>query len=159
MILALDLSSKSSGVCVGDNKEIIHYECIAAGSTILEKRIITMRNRIAEIIKEYNIDEIIIEEVRTDYSNSHTYKVLTWLQGVVAIAAYEINPKIKIQYIQASSWRSKIGIKTGAGVKREELKQKDIEFVKEKYNLNVNDDIADAIGIYTSYITQDDCAW
>jgi hypothetical protein len=31
--------------------------------------------------------------VRPDY-NSHTSKVLMWLQAVVVIAAYEIDPKI-----------------------------------------------------------------
>jgi len=34
-----------------------------------------------------------MEEVLPEY-NSHTNKVLMWLQGVITIAAYEINPKI-----------------------------------------------------------------
>lgn len=55
--------------------------------------------------------------------------------------------KIDIEYIYPSSWRASIGIKTGRGIKRTTLKQKDIEFVKEKWNLDVNDDEADAICI------------
>ena len=51
-----------------------------------------------------------------------------------------------------NSWRSKIGIKTGKGIKREELKQKDIEFVEKTFGITVNDDIADACGIAWSYI-------
>jgi Holliday junction resolvasome RuvABC endonuclease subunit len=91
-----------------------------------------MRDNIVEIIKKYNIEQITIEEVRTDYKNAHTYKILTWLQGVIAIAVYEINPKIEITYIQPSSWRSKIGIHTGRGIKREELKKADIDYVYQK---------------------------
>ena len=39
------------------------------------------------------------------------------------------------------------GIKTGAGVRRESLKAKDIAFVKSQFGIIVNDDIADAICI------------
>ena len=39
------------------------------------------------------------------------------------------------------------GIKTGAGVRRESLKPKDIAFVKSQFGITVNDDIADAICI------------
>jgi Holliday junction resolvasome RuvABC endonuclease subunit len=131
-ILSLDLSSKSSGWCVGDGEKIIDYGCITSSSTSNIKRIIIMRDNIVEIIKKYNIEQITIEEVRTDYKNAHTYKILTWLQGVIAIAVYEINPKIEITYIQPSSWRSKIGIHTGRGIKREELKKADIDYVYQK---------------------------
>ena len=55
------------------------------------------------------------------------------------------------------------GIKTGRVIKRAELKKKDIEYVKGKYNIEVNDDIADAIGIADSYFiaqaAANQCAW
>lgn len=111
-----------------------------------------MRDTILEIIKKYNIKKIIIEEVRTDYKNAHTYKILTWLQAAVAISTYEFDKTINIEYIQANSWRSKIGIHTGKGIKREELKKEDILYVKKKYNIEANDDICDSIGIYDAYI-------
>jgi Holliday junction resolvasome RuvABC endonuclease subunit len=159
-LLALDLSSHSSGWCVGDGSKIIDYGCITSTSTSNLKRIIIMRDGIKEILNKYNIKEIVIEEVRTDYKNAHTYKILTWLQGVIAVAAYEINPKIGITYIQPSSWRSKIGIHTGRGIKREELKKADIEYVKNKYGIEANDDICDAICIYDStLISTEESAW
>jgi hypothetical protein len=34
-----------------------------------------------------------MEEVRPEY-NSHTMKVLMWLQAAIVIAAFEIDPKI-----------------------------------------------------------------
>jgi len=40
----------------------------------------------------------------------------------------------------ASHWRSVVGIHTGRGIKRDELKQVSINLVKQKYNITVNDD-------------------
>jgi hypothetical protein len=50
------------------------------------------------------------------------------------------------------------GIKTGTGVRRESLKPQDIAFVKTIYNIEVNDDIADAIGIGHAYVTTNNIA-
>lgn len=152
MILALDLSTKSSGWCVGEKGAMQDYGCIASFSDNPIVRIIKMRDDIENIIKKYNVTEIVVEEVRTDYKNAHTYKMLTWLQAAIVILAYEINPKITIQYIQPSAWRSAIGIHTGRGVKRAELKTADINYVKQKYNISTeNDDICDAICIFDAY--------
>lgn len=149
-ILALDLSSKSSGYAVSIDNQLVDYGEIQSSSTDVVKRIMIMRDGVIELIRKYNINRIVVEEVRTDYKNAHTYKILTWLQGSVVIAAREADSKIDIKYIQPSSWRSKIGIKTGRGIKREELKRADIQYVKDKYNINVGDDAADAIGILDS---------
>jgi Holliday junction resolvasome RuvABC endonuclease subunit len=154
MILALDLSSKSSGYAVGDGENLVDHGCITSASTSNIKRIIKMRDELVEIMKKYNITEIVTEEVRTDYKNAQTYKVLNWVQAAVVIAAFEINPKIEITYIQPSSWRAAVGIHTGRGIKRETLKQEDILYVKNKYGLTVGDDEADAIGILDAYIAK-----
>lgn len=107
-----------------------------------------MRDGIAALLEQHNIDYVVMEEVRTDFNNAHVYKLLTWLQGVITLAIYEYNPRITIQYMQASSWRSRVGIKTGRGVKRAEVKKADIEYVNNRYGLVIeSDDIADAIGI------------
>jgi Holliday junction resolvasome RuvABC endonuclease subunit len=151
----LDLSSRSSGWAIGDGSKLIDHGCITSASASNIKRIIIMRDNIKEIINKYDVKEIVIEEVRTDYKNAHTYKILTWLQGIIAVVAYEINPKITITYIQPSSWRSTIGIHTGRGIKRAELKEADIAYVKNKYNIEVNDDEADAICIYDSFLIKE----
>lgn len=155
MVLTLDLSSKASGWCVSAAAGIENFGCITASSADPVRRIIKMRDKISELIKQYNIKTIVVEEVRTDYKNVHTYKILTWLQAAIVIAAYEIDPKIEIEYMQASTWRSLIGIKTGRGIKREVLKAKDIEYVNNKYNFNItSDDIADAIGLRDAYFSK-----
>ena len=91
-----------------------------------------------------------MQEVRPEY-NSHTNKVLMWLQAVIIIAAYEINPKIQYEFINPSQWRAALKIKQGRGIKRDQVKISDIQYVKNKYNITVNDDEADAICIFDAY--------
>ena len=69
---------------------------------------------------------------------------------------YECNSKIQIQFVGATEWRAAIKIRQGRGVKRDEVKSRDIQYVKEKYNITVNDDQADAICIFDSYWIKND---
>lgn len=157
-ILAIDASSKATGQCVGNKDGIIDYGCITSSSTDVIKRILIMRDGLSDLIKKYDIKEIVLEEVRTDYKNAHTYKILTWLQSAIVIAAYEIDKKIKVEYLQPSAWRAAVGIHTGRGVKRDTLKKADIDYVNATYNLNISsDDIADAIGVYSGYLAKEKC--
>lgn len=150
-ILFLDLSTKSSGWCVAKEGELIDYGCITSSSQNVLKRITIIVNGIQKIVEKYNIVKIVAEEVRTDYKNVHTYKVLNWIQGITLYKAFQFFPEIEYEFIQPSSWRSKIGIHTGRGIKREELKKADIEYVKNKYNINANDDVCDAICLKDAY--------
>lgn len=149
-ILSLDLSTKSTGYCIGQNQSIISHGCTTASSKDVMKRIIKMRDELSKIIKDNKIQKIIMQQVRPDF-NSHTGKILMWLQGIITMAAYEINPTIEWDFIGASTWRAALKIKQGRGVKRNDLKPQDIQYVKNKYNITVNDDEADAICIFDAY--------
>lgn len=149
-ILSLDSSTKSTGYCVGQNGKIESHGCITASSKDVIKRIIKMRDQLSEIIKNNKIEKIVMQEVRPQY-NSHTNKVLMWLQAVIVVAAYEINAKIEFEFIQAVEWRAALKIRQGRGVKRQALKPQDIQYVEDKYKLKVNDDEADAICIFDAY--------
>lgn len=159
--LFLDLSSKASGWCVADQDgNTLDYGCITSSSSDVLKRVSIMASNIYDIIKKYNIKYLIAEEVRQEQSNSRTQKVLMWVQGAVLLKMYEADPTIEYQFIQPNSWRSHIGIKTGRGIKRDELKKADIEYVNNKYHLDItSDDIADAICIKDSYFIQQKPAW
>lgn len=149
-ILALDLSTKSSGWAIFQDSILIDYGCISSTSTDLMKRINIMLDGIKEILQKHNdIEKIYAEEVRPEngMQNIKTHRALMWLQGVIALEIYNFNKKIELELVYPSSWRAAIGIKTGRGIKRTSLKEKDMQFVKENYNLDVNDDIADAICI------------
>ena len=91
-----------------------------------------------------------MEQVRPQY-NSHTNKVLMWLQAVIVVATYEIDSNIECQFIGASEWRAALKMKQGRGIKRNQLKPQDIQYVQNKYGITVNDDQADAICIFDAY--------
>lgn len=149
-IIGIDASSKSFGYSVFEDTTLIDYGCLTASSTDLIKRINKIVNEFENTVLKQHLDaeKIIMEEVIPVVGvNNKTYKALMWLQGTIAIMVHDKFPNIKIEYIYPSSWRSQCSIKTGKGITRAQLKQADIEFVKRKYNINVNDDIADAIGI------------
>ena len=131
-ILSLDLSTKSSGYAVSQDSILESYGCITATSRDVIQRIIKMRNQLSQIIKDNNVKKILMEEVRPDY-NIHTSKVLMWLQAAIVIAAYEINPQTQCEFIGASQWRAQLKIKQGRGIKRNQLKPQDIQYVKNKY--------------------------
>ena len=149
-ILSLDLSTHSSGYAFGQDGILKDHGCITAYSKDVIKRIIKMRDELSEIIKINKINKIVMEQVRPEY-NSHTNKVLMWLQAAIVIAAYEIDSSIEFQFIGASTWRAALKIKQGRGVKRNTLKSQDIQYVQNKYNIKVNDDQADAICIFDAY--------
>lgn len=149
-ILSLDLSTRSSGYAIGKDGSLETHGCITASSRDVVKRIIKMRDQLSKIIKDNKIDKIIMEEVRPEY-NSHTNKVLMWLQAVIVVAAYQIDSNIEYEFIGASEWRAALKIKQGRGVKREALKPQDIQYVQNKYGIQVNDDQADAICIFDAY--------
>lgn len=153
MILSLDLSTKSSGWAIFNDEELVEHGCITSASTDMIKRIHIMIDGIRFLLDNYlDIDTIIVEEVRPEggygVGNQKTHKALMYLQAALEFLIHDdYNKRVKIDYIYPSSWRAAIGIKTGRGVKRTSLKEQDIEFVKETFGIEVNDDEADAICI------------
>lgn len=153
-ILTLDLSTKQSGYAIGQNEKLIQHGYFTASDKNPYKRIVKMRDSIANLLKFNKISKIIMEEVRPEY-NSHTNKILMYLQASVVIMAYEINPQTEFEFFGASQWRAKIKIKQGRGIKRNQLKPQDVNYVQQKYGIKVNDDEADAICILDAYWTNE----
>lgn len=152
-ILALDASTKRTGYAFFKDNQI-QYGAISCSTAEPKYRIGQMRDAIIELLTKSDIDTVVLEEIRPDGYNNHTSKLLAWLQGCIVIAIYEFDPYIKVEFVGASSWRSKLGIQ-GYRVKREEQKKKDIEYANNKYNLTLTssqDDEADAICILTAYL-------
>lgn len=150
-ILALDLSTKSSGYAIFEGDNLKDHGCVTSSSTNLIKRIYIMRDAIDQLLTNNNIDKIVVEEVRPEggygVGNQKTHKALMYLQAALEFLVYDSHSKVTIEYIYPSSWRASCGIKNGRGVKRTTLKEADIEFVKETFGITVNDDEADAICI------------
>ena len=156
IILAIDASTKNSGWAVYEGTSLKDYGCITASSTDLFKRIHKMVDELDIIIAKYAVQKIILEEVRPDEigsrTNLATHKALMYLQGAICMMVHDNYPKVTIDYLYPSEWRKCCKIKTGRGVVRETVKQRDIRFVQETFGLTVNDDVADAIGLGYAFL-------
>ena len=154
-ILSIDPSTKSTGVAIFEDGKLISYKCISATSENLFKRIRKMQEEIRTLIETEKINAIYIEDVLPEdvKGNRTVFKALMYLQGYLCevFKDFGITP---IFYFP-NEWRSKLGIHTGRGVVRESLKPQDIAFVKRKYGIEVNDDIADAICIGCAALTKE----
>lgn len=150
-ILALDLSTKSSGYAIFEDATLKAHGCVTSSSTDLIKRIYIMRNAIDELLTNNEIDKIVVEEVRPEggygVGNQKTMKALMYLQAALEFLIHDNHNKVTIEYVYPSSWRASCGIKNGRGIKRTSLKEADIQFVKDTYGVSVGDDEADAICI------------
>jgi len=155
--IAIDASTKSTGVAIFKNKQLTRRHNIQDNGKNVLKRIKTMTDCIEEIyLDEKKLNEghqiqVIMEQIIPDNlneakwtHNQATFKALFYLQA--AIVLMFDNYGIDVEFIGASSWRKQCGIKQG-GATRDVLKARDIEFVKEKFGFSVNDDVADAICI------------
>ena len=155
-ILALDASTKNTGFAIYKHNKLQKYDCIPATSNDLFNRISVMVEGIKSILIENpDIDHIIMEEVRQQgFINIKTYKALMYLQGCIGMMLYKHFKHVQLEFLYPSSWRKVCGIKQGRGVQRTKQKQNDIDWVKQNFNITVNDDIADAIGLGYAYINK-----
>lgn len=151
-ILSIDASTKSTGIAVYDNKELKHYECITATNSDVLKRIKIMTSRIEEIVNEYSIDEIIMEDVLPEdvKHNQNVFKALHYLQASIVLKMHDY--KKDVQLVNVNRWRKACGITIGRYGVRSSAKVQDMKFVKDTFGIDANDDICDAICIGWAYI-------
>lgn len=163
MILSLDCSTHSTGWALFEDKKLITYGCITAQKSNVFENIFTIIKGLDKILTENpDITLVIMEEVLPkneaydDNSVHHAkmgvFKPLMWLQAAVNFLIYIKYKKIKVDFVFPNSWRSKVGIRTGRGINRDQLKKADCKFALDTFGIQVNDDIADALGIGWSQI-------
>lgn len=153
-LLALDCSTKATGIAIYGDKQLLGHSVISASSTDVIKRIHKMVDTINQLVTEAGINIVVMEEVIPDHAkNINTFKALMYLQAAIVIMLHDEHPGVKLELVYPGSWRSTCGIKTGRGVQRETLKQADIRFANKTYSLNISsDDEADAICIGHAYL-------
>ena len=142
---SIDSSSKKTGIAIYKNGKYKNYRLLDySNDKNMESRFKKMSVGILNTLDELNPDIIYIEETVV-LRNASTQRFLTRLQGVVY--AWCIKHNCEFNTIRPTSWRKLLKLPQGKNIKREQLKQEAIDYVKEKYNIEVNDDIADAICI------------
>jgi Holliday junction resolvasome RuvABC endonuclease subunit len=148
-VLALDQSTACTGFAIFINQNL-KKSGIYKPQGELFQRINKTKEYIRELIQDYNIEYVFIEDIQYQ-KNQKTYKILSNLQGVIINLLVELN--VEFEIIPPSRWKSWNGIK---GRKREQQKRNTIEKVKEIYGKEALEDEADAIciGLYGLYLLE-----
>ena len=155
-IIALDMSTKSTGYAIYKHNKLVQYNYITATSNDLFNRIKVMLNAINKLLEQNpDLEYVIMQQVRQEgFVNVKTYKALMYLQGCIQMMIHQKFKHLQTDFLYPSSWRKICKIKQGRGIQRKEQKQLDIQWVKQNFNIEVNDDEADAIGLGYAYINQ-----
>ncbi len=156
-LLALDMSTKSTGYAIYKHNKLIQYNYITATSNDLFNRIKVMMNAINKILQQnLDLEYVVMEEVRQEgFINVKTYKALMYLQGCIQMMIHQKFKHLQTDFLYPSSWRKICQIKQGRGIQRKQQKQLDIQWVKDNFNIiPENDDVADAIGLGYGYINK-----
>ena len=126
-----------------DNKQLVEYGLLTANKDEKNpiERMSEMYFLIKSLICKENPDYVIIEGVQYQ-NNQKTYNQLSQMQGVIFSILFET--KMPFNLIEATAWKKFCGIQ---GKKRVEQKASTIQMVKETFNIEVSEDIADSIGI------------
>lgn len=149
-ILALDQASRTSGYAIFRDGQLYSHGTFTTTDSDIGNRLYKIRQKVLELIEDFNIDEVVLEDIYMDgqkINNVNTFKVLAEVFGVI----YELLVELKIPRtaVLAGTWKSTCGIK---GKTRSEQKKNAQEFVLNTYNLKATQDACDAICIGTHLI-------
>lgn len=142
--VGIDASTKKTALALLINGKYSKHKLIDCSEYYdTEERIREMCKEILEQLDEYKPNIIYIED-SWSAKNVQTTKLLTRIMGVTF--AWAIKNNAEWHSILSSQWRKYCGIDQSKK-KREELKQLSIQYVKDRYGLIVNDDVADAVAL------------
>lgn len=142
IMCSLDVSTKQTGFSVftnGKYKESFLLDHTDNEDT--ESRMVEMATDIITYLNKYKPVIVSIEDTFCG-TNAAAMKKLSRLQGVVY--GWCLINSADFNLYLPSSWRKEFG-GLFKGKKRQECKQLAIEYVKDKYNIDVNDDEAESI--------------
>ena len=142
-ILSFDQATRVSGYCCFEIGRYVESGMVDLSKSKLDtpERSFEMAKELWKIIKKYQPDYLIIEETQNQ-NNVKTVQVLSRLQGM--IIGYAEAHKVKTYILQPSKWRKALSYTQGSKVKREELKQQSIDYVKNNLGLILSEDVAEA---------------
>ena len=143
--LSMDQSTRITGFSVFEDGMYVRSGVIDLHKIKdTDERSKQMAIEICKLIGDTQPDVTIIEEVQQQ-TNTSTVIKLARIQGVAIgfCAAHGID----LHILTPSRWRSVLGYKQGPKVKREELKEQSLNFVKNNFKLELIEDEAEAVCI------------
>lgn len=144
-VVAFDNATEKTGVSVYDNGELVYYTLLKF-TGLLEKRLEAIFDVINQVIMpQWEPDFVIYEDVQFQ-KNYDTYKKLSMLIGILILLSTK--HKIDSKLIKVKTWRSHFNISES----RKTAKLEAIKLVKKMFDIEVGDDVAEAIliGRYAS---------
>jgi Holliday junction resolvasome RuvABC endonuclease subunit len=140
-ILSLDLSTKSSGWCVGSKTCIKAFGCISQDSNNWRERNYNTIVEIEKLINTYKVDIVFIESTFLGL-NSSVLEKLCELRGGVFTLIMKYNCEYEV--IMPNTWKHYHNL----GVGRQEQKAASIRKASSILKSKVNDDVADSCLLY-----------
>lgn len=145
-ILAFDQSTQKTGWAVFENGTLLRSGVFDFHKEKdINKRSYEFWTRAHSLVVDEQPDMIAAEGVSLQNPNVKTIVELARVQGVIQAASYTDDRQIPTEFYMPATWRKVVGIQTGRGIKRAELKKAAIELVSLIYGKQVTDDEADAI--------------
>lgn len=153
-ILALDQSSRTTGYAIFRDGYLYSHGTFTVTDDHIGTRLYKIRQKVSELINDFNINEVAIEDIYLDKSkinNVNTYKILAEVFGV--IEEYLVEIKMPYSAVLAGTWKSTCNVK---GRTRPEQKRNAQQFVLDTYNVKAVQDACDAICIGTHIIKKNE---
>ena len=101
-------------------------------------------------MERFHPDLVVFEDVAMQ-NNAYSLVLLARLQGMLIWLCHTHETEF---YIYASSsWRKALKFAQGRGHPRADLKRQAIEFARDTYGLELDEDMADAVSIGSAFIT------
>ncbi len=148
LVAGIDGSTKCTGISIMNDGKLEFYTLIDLHKEKdAMKRIQGMWTEIVKVLDQYKLDAVYMEK-SIDKKNIDTLQKLSYLAG--GMMFYCVQKGIKFVNPFPVEWRAKIGIKQSNKIKRDMLKAEAIIAVKKEYDIDVNDDVAEAILICRS---------
>ena len=149
-VLALDQASRTSGWAVFDEGKLVTFGKFTAEQTEVGDRLHFIRAKVSELINDYDIDEVVFEDIQLQgnvANNVATFKALAEVFGVL----YELFVTLKMPRtaVLSTVWKSTLGIK---GKDRPAQKRAAQAWVEKTYGVKPTQDECDAICIGAHYV-------
>lgn len=158
-LLSLDQSSRCTGYAVFENNKLVTAGTFTITDQDTGIRLTKIKNQIRDLIKTYEIDEVVYEDIQLQNNvsnNVQTFKILAEVFGVLTQYFSEMN--LPHTAVLASSWKSTLNIK---GRDRATQKKNAQEYVLNKYNQKFVQDACDAIciGCHHLHNSEEEINW
>ena len=139
-VIAFDQATESFGLSVFDKGELKFFNLYNFFGNF-NTRLHQIKKFVEDIvIKEWKPDFIVMEDIQYQWGAVLTFKILAMLLGVLEELCTEYG--IPYEVVSPNVWRKFAGT---CGKTRLQEKQLSVAIVKEKYNVKVNNDVAEAI--------------